>query len=313
MKMKGQVLVLFLPIIVFVLAVVSLVLDGGMYMWHWQELQVNLDAACVAIATDDAYPSFVGSLTSNEVDPEYYDPYQSGVRGVQFTSDGYRAWLTGPHDTYLAQFMGMRSMNISVRTRCTSALAQVLPIAVQEPWVLDGFDTGTVYPILGDGAECVECQGASFAGAVIPQIWCENTNCEPRLFFDPTDPANSPNIFKDVFEDTINGTAGSTLVPIGGRVPMIDGVSNRFLVKAMVDAGYEPGDQIIVMVYNGTIDVPDPGYGSWDNLEVIYYALATIVEIDPNTLFVEFVEKIDNLSEVRMLSTSRTVPYDWSP
>jgi len=309
---RGQVLVMFLPVLLVGIAILSLVLDGGIYMWHWQSLQANLDASCVAAASGSGYGSYVDSLNANDVPSEYYVPYEQGVRGIQETFDGYRAWLSGPHQTYLSQFMGITSMNIHVRTRCLSALSRVLPIAVQEPWVLDGIEfDDTEYTILGNGAECVVCQGSDFAGAVIPQIWCENTNCDPRHYFGSAEESNSPNVFKSLFKDTIQGTEGSPLVPIGGRVPQISGVSNRFLVKAMVEAGYVPGDQIIVMVYNGTIDQPDPGYGPWENLEVIYYALATITQFDPNTLYVSFDEKIDSIEAVRELTISRQIPYDW--
>jgi hypothetical protein len=308
----GQVLVLFLPVLVVALAILALVLDGGMYMWHWQSLQANLDASCLAAASGSGTADYVESLNANDVPPEYYAPYEFEVRGIQATFDGYRAWLSGPHDTYLAHFMGISTMNIHVQTRCLSSLHRVLPIAVQEPWVLEGFGTPTEYLILGDGAECVECQGADFAGAVIPQVWCMDTNCDPKHFFGSADESNSPNVFKSLYRDTIHGTEGSPLVPIGGRVPQISGVSNRFLVQAVEDAGYVPGDQIIVMVYNGTIDQPEPSYGNWENLEVIYYALATISRFDPNTLYVTFDEKIDSLEAVHAMTRSRQIPYDWS-
>ncbi len=309
---KGQVLLVFSGIFVVVLGLVSLVVDGGWFMWRYTELQAELDAACLAGATGTGYGDFVNSLTSNDVDAEFYTPYEYEQRGLYVLPDGYKAWLTGPHVTYLIQFMGIESVTVSVSTRCREPLARVLPIAVQEPWVLDGFGSSIPYPILGDGAECVDCQGADFAGAVIPQVWCSNTNCDPRMYFSPAEESNSPNVFKSLYKDTIQGTIGSPLVQIGGRVPQISGVSNQFLVKALVDAGYEPGDQIIVMVYDGTIDQPEPGYGNWENLEVIYYALATIVEFDANTLFVTFDEKLETLGDVLVLSRSRTIPYDWS-
>jgi hypothetical protein len=84
-------------------------------------------------------------------------------------------------------------------------------------------------------------------------------------------------------------------------------------VKTVKEAGYEVGDQILVMVYNGTIDQPEPKYGNWENLEVIYYVLAEITQVDANTVWTTFVEApITSIEAVRRLTTSRTVPWDWN-
>ena len=83
-------------------------------------------------------------------------------------------------------------------------------------------------------------------------------------------------------------------------------------MKAMRQAGYEVGDQILVMVYNGTIDHPEPKYGIWENLEVIYYALAEITQVQANTVWTAFVEApITSIETVRRLTTSGTIPWDW--
>ena len=80
----------------------------------------------------------------------------------------------------------------------------------------------------------------------------------------------------------------------------------------MRQAGYEVGDQILVMVYNGTIDHPEPIYGIWENLEVIYYALAEITQVQANTVWTAFVEApITSIETVRRLTTSGTIPWDW--
>jgi hypothetical protein len=178
---------------------------------------------------------------------------------------------------------------------------------------MDGIITPDLeFPILGDGAEAVDAQGMDYAGAVIPQVWCENIDCDPRLYFEPTTESNSPNVFKDVYRDTLMGNVGTPLVPIGGRIPQISGVSNKFLVKAMEDAGYVVGDEILVMVYNGTIDNPAPGFGNWENLQIIYYALAEITQFDANTLFVKFLEApIESPLDVDG-AVSRAVPWDWA-
>ena len=305
MRERGQVIVLFSAVVVVVLAIGSLVLDGGRFLWRWQALQIDLDAACLAQAGGR---SFADSLERNGVDEYFYHPYAEGTKGIQYYGDGFRAWLSGPLDTYLTQFLGLDGITVHVQTRCNSARAPVLPIAVKEQWASD---IGGEYPILGDGAECEICQGSDFRGAVIPQVWCENENCEPKTFFDPAEEKNSPNVFKSLWEDTIQGNAGSPLVDIGTRAPQLAGVSNNFLVKGVQEAGFEVGDEIIVMVYNGTIAVPEPGNAMFENIEVIYYMIAEITEFDNNTMFVSMVERLDTLDDVRRESLNRTIPYDW--
>ena len=322
---RGQVLVLFAAILVLFLAFAALVLDGGIYMYHWQKLQVDLDAACVAAAisessSKDEYAAFVSSLQSNDVPPIFYEPYETDarglvIRGIQRTQDakGFLAGLQGSHDLYLAQFMGIYDADIAVRTRCLAPQVSVLPIAVQEPWVTAGIaDKSLEFPILGQGAEAVHARGSDFAGAVIPQVWCSDMNCSDKQIFLPALETNAPNVLKGLVRDTIMDESGSPLVPIGQRIPQIGGVSNHFLVKAMRQAGYEVGDQILVMVYNGTIDHPEPKYGNWENLEVIYYALAEITQVEANTVWTAFVEApITSIETVRRLTTSRTIPWDW--
>lgn len=249
MKQAGQTLVLFAFILVVFLALTALVMDGGIYMWHWQSLQVDLDNACIAAALNqrvggNAYTAFANSLRSNEVQTLYYDPFELGpdglvIRGIQWHWSGksFLAGLQGPHNFYLAQFMGIETMDIAVITRCTIPTLRALPIAVQEPWVLTSLGNPAItWPILGQGAEAIAVVGNDFRGGVVPQVWCENTNCDPRTFFEPAPEVNSSNVLKDVLRDTILGTAGSPLVPIGGYIPHPSGTSNKFLVQAMEDA-----------------------------------------------------------------------------
>ncbi|MCK5643875.1 MAG: hypothetical protein KAJ19_23970, partial [Gammaproteobacteria bacterium] len=85
---------------------------------------------------------------------------------------------------------------------------------------------------------------------------------------------------------------------------------NQFLVKAMEDAGFEVGDHILVLVFSGTIDKPDPGYGAWENLEVKYFAIFEITSMDTNTVNAEFIEKV-NFDEYLNKIRARTIPWDW--
>jgi len=297
---RGQAIVIAPFIIIGLIAIFSLVVDGIIYYLHWQGSQVDLDAACTTGAA-----GFYNSLESNG--------HTSDGGTIQYgSSNTMLTTLDEPHMFYLAQFMGIKTMDIHVESRCTVRRAALLPIAVKEPWVLEGLsDPNKEFPILGQGAECDECQGSDFSGAVIPQIICSNTDCDPRTYFEPTTDSNSPNVFKDVVQGSIAGSIYTPLPGIGTRVPEISGVSNHFLVQTVVDAGYAPGDQLIVIVYNGTIDVPAPSYGTWENLEIIYYALVTISKIDSNTMWVTFDEKLENSSSVFNYTVPRTVPWDW--
>ncbi len=318
---RGQVLVLFAFILIAVLAFAAFVVDGGLYVAHWQELQVNLDAACVSASLanargTDEYTAFASSLSANSVDGVYYSPYETGsdglvTKGIQWHWSGNSlfAALRGPHAFYLAQFMKITSMDIAVRSRCTIPEARAVPIAVKEIW-LDGAD----HPILGQESpgetQCDDCQGSDFAGAVLPWIRCENTNCDPRTFYEPTSESKSPNMHKDVFRDSMLGNVGIPLPTDAVRVPQVSGVSNNFLVKAMEDAGFGVGDHILVLVFDGVIDQPDPGYGNWENLLIKYFAIFEITSMDTNTVNAEFIRKVDFdgfLNEVR----TRTIPWDW--
>lgn len=316
-KQQGQTLVLFSALLIVFLALTALVMDGGIYMWHWQSLQVDLDNACLAAALAeskgaDGHTAFVTSLQANEVQSFYYEPYENGpdglvIRGVQWHWNGGSLFtgLQGPHSFYLAQFMGITSMDLAVRSRCTISTLSVLPIAVKEPWVIE--DVGP-YPIFGQGAECDNCKGEDFAGAVIPNIWCQDETCDDRLYFEPSTETNSPNTEKDVVRDIIEGEVGSPLVPIGGRIPQISGVSDHFLVQAMDDAGYGPGDKIVVIVYDGSITENSP----WENLEVLYYYIAEIDHMDANTLWATFVgDPVFSLDDIALDLWVRTVPWDW--
>jgi hypothetical protein len=318
---RGQTLVLFAFILIAVLALAAFVVDGGLYVAHWQELQVNLDAACISAALANArgineLAAFQGSLNTNGVDGVYYDPYEVGsdglvTRGIQWHGSGnsFFAALKGPHDFYLAQFMKITSMNIAVRSRCTIPEARAVPIAVKELWL-----DGAPHPILGQESpgetQCDDCQGADFAGAVLPWVRCEGTNCDPKTFYEPTTESNSPNVHKDVFRDSMLGNVGIPLPTDAVRVPQVSGVSNQFLVKAMEDAGFEVGDQILVLVFDGVIDQPEPGYGNWENLLVKYFAIFEITAMDTNTVDAEFVKKVnfdEYLNEIR----PRTIPWSW--
>lgn len=323
---KGQVLVLFAFGLIVAIALVSFAVDGAIYVAHWQQLQVDLDAACVAAGAHgvtDPVGGFHASLIANGVPAEYYTPFEldangNPIRGIIGAANN--TWMTalkGPHDFYLAQMMGVRSMNVAVRSRCTLAMAGTPPILVREDWVIQSRDTGTDFPIFGHGAEAIEAQGSDFRGAALPHMWCEDFDgnvsdqCEDPRWFNPVDPATGINQYKFIVEDLIKRDVGAPWVPPGTRVGHVAGVSTNPTVHAMEDAGYVPGDHIIVMVFDGIIIRPDSN--PRENAAILYYVEAEITLFDPNTMYAKFVgPALYTQADVAQLTTSRVVPWTWA-
>jgi hypothetical protein len=326
---RGQSLVLFIGVLLALLAILSLVSDGGMYIGHYARLTEDIDAACEAaamgpIAGLSPAALFAASLQANGEPTEYYEPYTLGadqfpIKGIGWGSHNtLLAGLSGPHEFYLAQFLGFRGGSIAVRTRCEYRTIDLSPFAVQEPWVMRGLQQfpDEAFPIVGQGAAAVTYTGNDYGGAVLLHIWCvdsagiPDSNCSAPVFFEPLTDSPSSNSLKDLVQETILGTAGMVLPPIGMHLPAVSGVSNNFLVQT-ADERYDVGDRLIVLVYPGELYKPDPGYGNWDNVEIIYYALAEITEIEPNTLWAKFVGGPYDSPEDIEGYTSRVVPWDW--
>ncbi len=327
---RGQILPIYIVIFVLGIALLGLLLDGGLWFAHRDALQHDLNAACLAasnapIAKLSPAALFAASLAANGVTAEYYEPYtlapdQLPTKGIGWgTYNTLVAGLSGPHKFYLAQVLGFRSMGIAVRARCRYRTLALSPFAVQEPWVMRGLDQypDEEFPIVGDGAAAVEYTGNDYAGTVILHVWCVDSaglpdeNCSDPMFFEPLTSSPTANNLKDVVQNTILGAVGLPYPPIGMHLPQISGVSNHFLVQT-ADARFDVGDRILVMVFPGTLYKPDPGYGNWDNVEITRYALAEITKFDPNTMWVKFVDgPFDSPQEVEDLLKSRIVPWDW--
>ena len=325
----GQIIVLFIGFVFVGLALLSLVIDGGLYLAHWAQLQVDLDAACMAAATAQKKglnPTFAfnTSLANNGVSSIYYDPQTFGsdgyvIRGLQFGPRGtFMVGASGPHDLYLAQFMGVFSMDVAVRSRCIFATVGLSPIAVQEPW-FEGVDDefpDDIFPILGQGAEAVTYTGNDYGGAVIIHVWCVNAlgapdkECPEQRYFAPLSTSPSSNSLKDVVQGTIAGDVGVPYPPPLTRLPQISGVSNKFLVQT-ADERWDVGDTFIVIIYDGDLYKPSPPNGNWDNIGVLYYALVEVMEFDSNTLFAQFIGgPYDSPIEIEGF-VSRVVPWTW--
>jgi hypothetical protein len=225
------------------------------------------------------------------------------------------AELSEPHQFYLAQFMGIRGMNIHVETRCTRPRGALLPIAVQEPWYIESFNQGTPFPILGEGADAYDQPGNDFPGAVYTHVWCEDgPPCEEKVYWDPiphdtTTESCQPH--KATWRDSIMNEIPTIYVPINKHIPHLAGVSNNQVVQATQDAGWKEGDTIYVMIFDGK--VYRASHASCDNLRILYYAEAVITAFDNNTMEAVIVgEPIYELPELISKVTSRTIPLHWA-
>ena len=295
---RGQMLILFAVALVVMLVLTGVVLDGGLMMVSWWSLQEDADAACIAGATGGDANAALGA---------------AGQPAATVTSDGrtLRLEVTKTEPVYFLHLVGFDSLMFDVRSRCLIPQASLVPIAVKEPWLIDGLlDPDEDYPILGnegkEGDQCDTCKGSDFAGAVIPNIVCENRDCDPRFFYG-VDEKKSPNTYKDVIQDLLSGDIRTILSALGTRVPQIAGVSNKFLVQT-IEENYSVGDHLIVLIFDGEITDNSP----WENLKVISYAEVEITKIETNVLWVRFIQQIDSSEGVNLLTRTRTVHWNWA-
>lgn len=267
--MKGQITILFALLLIAVLALIALAVDGALYIAHWQDLQVDVDAACVTASArgiTDYQGEFFSALVMNGV--------MESASIAPAANSTYKSEAFGPHEFFLAQFMGITSMDVQVKSRCLKTLAGAPPIIVREDWYLESRDFGTVFPIFGHGAEALDAQGSDFRGAILPHVLCEDAagnpsdQCEVPRWFSPLSPATNIQQYKFIVEDLIKSDVGTLWVPPGTRIAHVAGVSSNPTVKAMEDAGYVPGDLIVVMIFDGIVTRPDGN--PIENVELLY-------------------------------------------
>lgn len=306
MNERGQGFLLYAIALIGVIALGSLFVDGGLLLSHAQRLQDDLDVACV-YAADFGYDTFDYALAMNHHDSIISSSIALGEKNT------YVATAYAEHTPLLSQFMNINSMDVYAETRCLRPTAYLTPVAVQEPWVIDSYENGTEYPILGQGADAESQPGNDFPGAVITQIWCvDGAPCESVLLFDPIETEHfvSCQPYKDVASDTLAREIQAVYVPEGTHVPHVAGVSNNQLVRTAVEAaGWEIGDTIFVMVFDGNIYQSTTG--NCDNLRVDYYTKAIITSMDNNTVRAILSDEVLTLEEAVGRSRSRTVQQDY--
>ncbi len=279
-------LLLFGIAIPVMLVAAGLLTDGGylaISIWHDQE---ELDAAVCGIAAG-ASVSTPATITIGNAE----------VWGEH----------TNTSPAFLMQLVGFSEYTYTVRARCLRPRAGMAPIAVKELWL-----DGEGHPILGQDmspgeSQCDTCKGADFVGAVLPWYVCDGLECDTQVVWPPAEETNSPQTAKDLFHDFMLGSISAPTPPIGTRIPQVNGVSNKFLVDAMIDGGYGVGDELVVLVFDGSVqDV------RWENVEIMYYAVFTITEFTANSMSAEYVERIDDISGVLAVIQVRQVPWDWT-
>jgi len=299
---RGQVLVILAFGLVFLAALVGLMIDAAIYTTNNLIAHNNASVGCITAA--EAYrrggnPStaFANIMTANGVTASVYSPNEgSGLtltRGLENSGDmSWRAALAWEEPTSFLSIVGIRTMPIRGRARCVGRDSGGLaPIAVRESAVQDSL-TGIPpdeYTILGrdpswDLAD-VE-SGTNFRGAVFMHIWCVpsgDPNCpDIRVFYPLTEDPPSAQTQKKLVADCFNGINCSIWPPVSERLPIVSGTSNNQLCKAFQNGGWQVGDKVAVIVFDGTVYSPDPTFGNWENVAVIGYAVYEIREFLPN-------------------------------
>ncbi len=158
-----------------------------------------------------------------------------------------------------------------------------------------------------DDSQANDDTGNEFSGVCFPWYQGQDVDFDPHITFSPATTGTSPQANKDLIKQTLLGEITAPLPDVGVRVAHVNGVSNNQLVKAALDAGWEVGDVIAVLLFNGDIEGKSP----WENIQITGYALFQIDQIEKNYLiahFQEYVSTSELLSAVRV----QQVAYDYS-
>lgn len=340
---KGQVLVIFIGLLVMGLAVLGVLIDVGIYTYLTVRAHNNAAAACVSAAEayrrgGSAPTAFANVLQENGYDASTYSPNEGAglglTRGLDhlgqtwFAAVKYQQASTG----FMAGIVGINDYTILGRARCVGRDSGGLaPIAVRESAVQDSIDGKPPedYTILGrdphwDLAD-VE-SGTNFRGAVFLHMWCipsDDPNCpDVRVFYPLTEDPPSAQTQKKLAEDCFLGINCALWPDVGQRLPIVSGTSDAQLCHAFQEGGWKVGDKVVVIVFDGEVYNPDPTYGNWENVGVIGYAVYQITGFEPNdnncnhvTAFLasdHIYTSLDEIPNDVILLRSREIPWDYS-
>jgi hypothetical protein len=243
-----------------------------------------------------------------------YGVYQGSIKVV----------LSGETPAYFLAIVGIDSLPISGRARCLIPQGTFKPIAVRMSAVEHSLGGGSPeeYEILGSSPKWdladVE-SGKNFRGAVFLHMRCKSIddvpveNCPAVDVFDPLDAEPpSPQSVKDLAEACFENTGCNIRHPAGSYLPIVSGTSNKFLVEAFCSTGCFEGQLVAVLIFDGTVYDPDPGYGNWENVKIIGFAVYEIVEIDTNTIIAKLHSgPFNSLDDLDIEIDPREIPWKY--
>ncbi|MCJ7805483.1 Tad domain-containing protein [Patescibacteria group bacterium] len=340
---RGQVIVLAAFLLVVILVIAGLGIDLGLAGVFNIRAHNSASVGCIAAA--EAYrrggsptAAFASIMQANGIAPQDYSPNQGTrlalTRGLENQGDGsWRAAVTWQQPTtgFLSGLAGIHEYTVLGKARCVGRDSGGLtPIAVRESAVEDSLSgvPPTDYTILGrdpswDLADIES--GTNFRGAVFVHMWCipsGDPNCPNiRYFYPLTEAPPSAQTQKRLVEDCFKGINCSIWPDVSERLPIVSGTSDNQLCHAFQDGGWEVGDKIVVIVFDGTVYSPDPTYGNWENVAVVGYAVYEIVSFEPNPHNCNHVlarltggiyESLDEIPVDVILLRSREIPWDYT-
>jgi len=310
-KEKGQSLVMFVFYAIVFIAGIGLAIDVGMQVHLKLRAQGIVSNACIYAASsvfhgENAEAAFYQSLVANKIPTEGYRPTSGSgtnlIRGITIESASVRTAIRYETPTFFLNIIGIRTMTISAHARCGTTGARLTPIAVKHSAWEESYNSGEAVDVLGKGAEADVDSGNNYRGAVYPFIWCVNSaadmtpngNCPYQQIFPPlTSSPPSAQSVKQAIEACWSGiTCNRVLSQVGTRLPIVSGTSNAQLVKSAEDAGLVVGVRFVAIIYDGTVTSPDPGYGSWENVAVMGYALFEVTKVTTNTISAKAISQI---------------------
>jgi len=303
---------------IVIIVLLGVVVDAGIvYLYKTHLDEVAAIAACdIAENPGNAAAIFNSSLSDNVL---------ITVTGTYNIASG-SVWvnLNGDVPAYFLQIIGINSFPISGRARCLLPEAAFKPIAVRMSAVqysLDG-NMPEDYEILGSSPKWdladVE-NGKNFVGSVFLHMRCKDpnnegiTNCPQVDVWQPLESEPpSPQSVKDLAGDCFSGIQCNIRHPVGSHLPIVSGVSNKFIVNSFCDAGCWIGQKVVVLIFDGEVYDPDPTYGNWENVRIIGFAVYEVTEIDTNTIKAKlFSGPFDNWNDIDVVVDPREIQWDF--
>ena len=322
---RGQVLVIVALGIIVLLAVAGIAIDVGRVMAERRHMQTAADAAALAACQslkDGAVADEAAALTRARsvagvnlegspsgttgvmADPAVYeDEDGSGfldadelVSGVVVSSTSVRVAISGDVETTLARVVGVPTLGVGARARCSLIQEPALPLVVRRydgppgpggsfvdvlateatstSGRVDanplGYDVrtpaslttkGPLFDIYGLGSKALNSN--EFRGFINLDIR-DFRDITSRDYFNGAEPGVNENIMKaEQAEYVYSGYPGpgfpaAVQPPTGAlQVATLSGHNTGHLVDAFADM-YDPGDRIFLAVYDGTVRaIPD--------------------------------------------------------